>query len=277
MTGLPVPEPHLRASHSSPATTGPLTDSGYWDSFWEEARIPAELRNQGGRSIDAVLGVLARFISVPPDGLVLELGGAPGQFLAYIQRRLNCRVGILDLSPRGCELAIANMCLLGIDAEIVCGDLFTSEQFVGRCDAVYSLGLIEHFEDTTAIVRAHTRFLRPGGTLVVGLPNFDGVYRHALTWLRPMMMRHNRRAAMHLASWDAFESELGLVRLWRGYVGGFEPLVAARTELPGLLPRSVALLCRAAGFLLNRPRLTRLRRFNSRLWSTYLIGAYRIP
>ena len=45
------------------------------------------------------------------------------------------------------------------------------EQF----DVVVSFGLIEHFEDTVSIVRAASRFLKPGGMLITNIPNMTGL------------------------------------------------------------------------------------------------------
>ena len=42
-------------------------------------------------------------------------------------------------------------------------------------DVVYSLGLIEHFVDRVSIVERHVRLARPGGLLILGVPNFRGL------------------------------------------------------------------------------------------------------
>ncbi|WP_436620554.1 class I SAM-dependent methyltransferase [Sorangium sp. So ce136] len=40
------------------------------------------------------------------------------------------------------------------------------ERFVGAIDAVVSLGVVEHFEDTAGCLRACARYLRPGGRII---------------------------------------------------------------------------------------------------------------
>src|SRR5690606_38988368 len=49
-------------------------------------------------------------------------------------------------------------------------------------DAIYSMGTIEHFEETEASVTELARILRPGGRLILGVPN-----RHD-PFLRPIMV-----------------------------------------------------------------------------------------
>jgi len=40
---------------------------------------------------------------------------------------------------------------------------------------VLSFGLIEHFNDTKAIIATHMQFLKPGGVLFITLPNFKSI------------------------------------------------------------------------------------------------------
>lgn len=56
---------------------------------------------------------------------------------------------------------------------------FTDEQF----DAIYSMGTIEHFDDSDAAVQEMFRVLKPGGRAIVGVPNrWD-------PFLRPLLVR----------------------------------------------------------------------------------------
>jgi SAM-dependent methyltransferase len=52
----------------------------------------------------------------------------------------------------------------------------------GSVDAVYSMGTIEHFDETETAVNEIARVLAPGGTAIVGVPN-----RHD-PFLRPLMV-----------------------------------------------------------------------------------------
>jgi SAM-dependent methyltransferase len=57
---------------------------------------------------------------------------------------------------------------------IIEADLF-NYQVAKKYDIVLSCGLIEHFEDTKAIIKSHLQFLNSGGKLLITLPNFTGV------------------------------------------------------------------------------------------------------
>lgn len=54
---------------------------------------------------------------------------------------------VLESSPVGCEAARRNFELLGVTGEVTYGDMFDEAIALPPMDVVYSLGLIEHFDD----------------------------------------------------------------------------------------------------------------------------------
>jgi ubiquinone/menaquinone biosynthesis C-methylase UbiE len=55
-------------------------------------------------------------------------------------------------------------------------------------DLVYSLGVIEHFNDTARAVTEHIRVLKPGGKALIVVPNLFSPY--ALSWIWHLLMRN---------------------------------------------------------------------------------------
>jgi SAM-dependent methyltransferase len=205
---------------------------------------------------------------------MLEVGGAPGQYLAYFHRR-GYAVHALDYSARGCEATAENFRLLGIPGTVYHGDLFDDSLELPTFDIVYSLGLIEHFTDLNAVVERHLRFLKPGGHLLLGVPNFLGINGWFLRRLAPQLMAQHQPPAMDLDRWRAFEASLGLEVLFKGYVGGFEPTVFRRREqrtAGTAVPYGVAVVLSR---LLSR-RFGFLRRINGRWVSGYAMAVYRV-
>lgn len=112
-----------------------------------------------------LLDVLRRFL--PSSGPVLELGSAPGRWLAWIERNLNVPTVGIDLDAEGTRLSRR----LFPGLRVLRGDAmslpFPDQSFA----ASFSLGLVEHFEDPTQILRETFRVVRPGGMVICSVPN----------------------------------------------------------------------------------------------------------
>lgn len=253
-----------------------LTDERFWDEYWQAVRLPLEVDPSESLLAAAIIGVFERFLTTPQPLSLLELGGAPGQYSACLHRRLGHAITILDNSPIGCEKARENFDLLGLPARVVEGDMFEPPAELVSFDAVFSLGLIEHFVDVTQAVRAHVSLVKPGGVLVLGVPNYRGLNELVLRRLSPSFLAWHRLESMDAPAWDLFEGELGLTRLLRGYIGGFEASTFWRCESPKIVDRALHQALWRLGKLLGRKEARALRRFNSRLWSAYLMGVYRV-
>jgi SAM-dependent methyltransferase len=266
----------VSAGPPSSPSAGSLTDEAFWDRYWRELCLPREVEKGTSLYLDAITDVFDRWLPRGDGQTVLEVGGAPGQYGAYIHRRLGYRLHVLDSSAVGCEATRRNLELLGIEGDVVHGDMFDPTLELPPFDVAYSLGLIEHFADLTSAVSAHARFVKPGGLLAIGCPNFLGVNGMLLRWLAPGVVATTNPSNMDVRSWTVFERQLGLEPLFKGYVGGFEPAVAARTESPRQLDRATVRSLQILAHLLGRRETQLLRRLNSRWWSGYVMGVYRV-
>jgi SAM-dependent methyltransferase len=252
-----------------------LTDESFWNDYWSSVRLPIEIDKSKGFLVAEITDVFDRFLAREGALSVLEIGGAPGQYAAYVHKRLGHAVTVLDSSPLGCAKARENFDLLGIPGDVIEGDLFDPPRDLARFDAVFSLGLIEHFDDATAAVRAHTDLLAPGGTLLLGAPNLRGINRLLLHRVSPSFLSTHQVEATYASTWDRFEEELRLTRLFRGHLGGFDAGIFWRCESRKLGDRALHQALRHLGKALERPRMRFLRRPNAPSWSAYIMGVYR--
>ena len=254
-----------------------LTDAAYWDGYWDRVSLPKEhQRTPRAYYRNAILDVFDRFLPTDASLTAVEVGGAPGQYLAYIHRTFGYRITCIDYSAIGCRKTSENFRLLGIAGEVIHADLMTEKAELPTFDVVYSLGLIEHFVDRRSVVERHVRLVRPGGLLVLGVPNFRGPTGWFLRTLAPRVYATHEIQAMDLDGWREFEEAFGLEVLWKDYVGGFEPSIFARREQEGMGTLLPYLLARALKKVLSR-RLGFLRRFNGPHISGYAMAVYRVP
>jgi SAM-dependent methyltransferase len=146
-----------------------LTDRQFWVDYWE---------SKTGLSVNIPEDYLfhkelASIIHTQNVKTAIELGGFPGYYAVFLKKYFKLDVTLLDYfvhQPVTNALLQANN-LQESDIHIIETDLFNHQE-EQKYDLVLSCGLIEHFNDTKDIIRRHIDFLKPGGTLLITLPNF---------------------------------------------------------------------------------------------------------
>lgn len=105
-------------------------------------------------------------IAGKPYKTALELGAGRGTISLYLKKYLGFDVTLNDLSIEAMELARANFAVQKETAEFVVSDAtklpFPDESF----DLVTSIGLMEHLDDYSPILREARRVLKKGGCMV---------------------------------------------------------------------------------------------------------------
>jgi SAM-dependent methyltransferase len=134
---------------------------------------------------------------VPGAGAaVVEIGSAPGEHLVRLSETFGLAPYGIEYSPAGVEVNREVFAAHDLDPQNVIEiDFFSAEcleAYRGRFDMVVSRGFIEHFDNPTEVVDRHLELLKPGGLLIVTIPNLRGV-NLALTRLfhRELIPMHN--------------------------------------------------------------------------------------
>ena len=81
-----------------------------------------------------------------------------------------------DLSEAAVRLGRTNAQELGVELRTFAGDLTSLPFSDGSFDLVFSQGVLEHFSNPAPAMREQVRVLRPGGALVVDVPQKYNVY-----------------------------------------------------------------------------------------------------
>ncbi len=158
------------------------TELEHWESVWAthpRMAFPSGL-DTGTRN---VLRLLKQYLR--PEIRYVEIGCAPGKILSWVAREIQAPVCGIDYSHTGVDMANWLCEGLGIQADIRCEDAMSSSFEEGAFDLVFSCGLIEHFEDPTPMVAAHMRLVAPGGTALIVVPNYSGIYLKLQAWCDP--------------------------------------------------------------------------------------------
>lgn len=150
---------------------------------------------------------------------VVEIGGGGSAWLArlaldYPDTRFTC----FDYAPEGNALirdfgaahALGNLAA-------VQGDMFDGPANAEQFDIVYSIGVVEHFEDLAQTMAAISAFCRPGGRILTFIPNMAGSLGTLTRRYAPDVYAiHNPH---DLASFCKGHEEAGLLIEEAGYLG----------------------------------------------------------
>jgi cyclopropane fatty-acyl-phospholipid synthase-like methyltransferase len=211
-------------------------DVSYWEDVWEAVSIPLEKRAE---DIHEIHGVLTRILPMGKLELI-EIGCAPGSWLAYFHKCFGYCVSGIERAPRACEKTIENLRTQNIRGEIFHGDFFefTHEPY----DVVFSAGFVEHFKDVASVIQRIADLCAPKGGLVITMvPSMEGINRWISTTFRPHV------AAGHFPinreELKEYHERCGLETLYCDYVGSLHILTpVAKNRFSEEHPSASALL-----------------------------------
>lgn len=169
--------------------------TGSWDSFWDHLDVQmASLYTRGrpttihqfwqrcyAEDLWACMGKRAG------EASYLELGAGRGTTSMFLTSN-GCDVTMLDLSSAGFEVAKANFAAERLKLPVlVQGDARDTNLPSESFDCVFSIGLLEHFEDPRPVLAESARLLRRGGFhFAVIIPDRSDEIRHfAYAFFRP--------------------------------------------------------------------------------------------
>lgn len=152
---------------------GRKTEKEYWDETWSEPvrpRVPSRM-DVNVRNLTDLLGK-----HIQPGSRFIEIGCAPGKFLAWVKVKCHTETWGLDYSETGIRNCRWLFDAMKLDIELRQDDLFNNVLPKRHFDAVASFGFIEHFDDPVEAVRMHAELLAPGGVAIITIPHYGGIY-----------------------------------------------------------------------------------------------------
>lgn len=258
-----------------------LTDEGFWEHFWRAVRIPARVNTRG--CIDrALTRLFMRFVPPGQGKRLIEIGAAPGRWLVFFHEELGYEVDGVEYVASACRKTEENLAACGTRGRVFQQDFFHNDLPKHSYDAVLSIGFIEHFTDLDPVVAGHIALLKPGGVLILEVPNFRGIHGAAERLTDPDTFAAHNLDVMRLSFMEGLAEGHDLSPIWIGYIGGINPglLTVADTvaddTAAGPRRRRSGLLrfvLRALSYIRNR--ITALDHWNGPAISSNLLAIYR--
>jgi SAM-dependent methyltransferase len=259
------------------AGVGNLTDTAFWEDYWGRFSLPDAIDEN--RSFDRGLAMGLRRLLKGSKGDVLEIGCAPGRWLAFLSREFSLEVSGIEYTADGAAATRRNLELLGVPhADIREADFLTTPP-TPKYDVVVSLGFVEHFTDVEAIVSRHAAWVRPGGLLIIGVPNFRGVHGLLQKGLDPEVLAHHNLTIMDVDRLAELGPAAGLTTESAEYLGSLEPsLPIARAGVKGLAEFFAKVALRTMRVIRQAPVIGRaIDDWNNAFVSSYILASYRKP
>jgi len=179
------------------------SEKRHWDEFWASSPGLEDVYANDDRLVTFLLSQLD-----VRGKRVLEVGAGTGRDSLALANA-GARVTTFDYSDESLRLIAG---IADDKMEIVCGDALALPFADASFDIVFHQGLLEHFRQPQDLLRENHRVLRPGGYVLVDVPQ----RWHYYTLIKHMLMAANR----WFAGWETEFTTGELSRLLRA--AGFE-------------------------------------------------------
>lgn len=240
-----------------------LTDREFWLNYWESHRaeimVPVANSNLFSSLYDS-------YFQKYPIKSACELGGFPGSFSVYLKKKYGVEATLVDyVIPRDIlsEFFKTNQ-LNDTDISVIEADIFNFEPQI-KYDLVFSIGLIEHFENSKEIISIHLKYMAENSHLIILLPNFTGLNG----WFQRKFDRANYDKhyipSMNPTILKNILDELGLKNTSAGYLGKFGIWLERENQQPSW----VRIFKKAVWF--TGKVITKIIPVDSKLFSPYIV------
>jgi 2-polyprenyl-3-methyl-5-hydroxy-6-metoxy-1,4-benzoquinol methylase len=242
-----------------PISMSDVAGKNYWNAIWE--KLPPVQRYQG--PVYEQHPILAKFLSKAGGGEAIEIGCGSGNYMIYIAKEFGYSISGLDYS-NNMDYVRANLEFNGIyGADLFNTDFFEFKPFK-KYDLVLSGGFVEHFDDYEGVVRKHAELAKPGGLVVIIVPNLTHIHWLLCSICAPETLRVHRFPLMRRKILQGTLEKSGLEVLHCEYHKTFR----ATYHLPSILDYG----CRA---IQKGLRAMRLEDIGNSFGSPYLISVSR--
>lgn len=198
-----------------------LTDKEFWENYWENLILPSQVNIN--HSFDRCVSKELEAITRNQSGEIFEIGCAPGKWIGFLAQKNGLIPCGIEYTKGGLASTFKNFELMQIKPGVIFSEDFFKVKPFRKFDVVMSLGFIEHFENIDEVVNLHLSWLKDGGMLILGVPNFTGINRAIQRVLDESLLDKHNLKIMNLDFFKNLGERLEIKLNSEKYLGSFEP------------------------------------------------------
>lgn len=143
----------------------------HWEDFWTRKKDPSQIYDNSGRITSALFSILPNVHGKK----ILEVGAGTGRD-SFAIAKSGANVFVIDYADAAIE--IIKKLNNENEAKVTAtqGDAFALPFPENSFDVVFHQGLLEHFRNPWGIVEENIRILKPGGILIIDVPQRWHIY-----------------------------------------------------------------------------------------------------
>jgi cyclopropane fatty-acyl-phospholipid synthase-like methyltransferase len=247
---------------------GRLTNKKYWTDYYKESALDKDLIIKICGKYDFFWDKLIDSTAERAE-TVLEVGAYPGRYLAYLASKFKLTPTGMDFNPDA-NTVYGAFQTMGVENGSYIEVDFLKIQPEAKYDLIISIGFIEHFDNYEEVLDKHAHFLKPGGAILLMIPNkryFRKWYGYLLDYAN--LKAHNL-SSMTLETFNDFADRKALKMEHLSYQGGF----AYKVHQPlSFIQKLVYHPVRYISLKMNKI----LSNYPSKLWSGTIIAILSKP
>lgn len=222
-------------------SAGDAAGKNHWNSVWNNL---GPVQSYSGPVLEHH-AVLAKFLASAGGGDAIEIGCVPGNLMVYLHKEFGYRVDGIDYCDK-MDYVRANLVHNGIyDSQLFNTNLLDFRPSK-RYDLVLSAGFVEHFDDYASVLLKHTELAKPGGLVVVWVPNLTHVHKLLCRLFAPEVLKVHRLGLMYRTNLHKALEAADLKVLHCDYHKTFRPTYKLPSPMD-FVSRGVQKLLRTAG------------------------------
>ena len=152
---------------------GELSQKNHWDEAYSIASVGNDEWSPTGYCEKLLERIIMPVIEEYKPRTIMEMGAGNSSWLPYIYRKTGITVYGVDYSEIGCE-RLREKLPDNLSENVICADFFDERIYdkLPKVDMIFSLGVIEHFQNPEKVLDVFKSFLTPDGIILTEVPNF---------------------------------------------------------------------------------------------------------